>query len=78
MKQVANITEYGNQRSEIITNIVTSLGQVSDQLMGALRRTGRVDRQIGVNRRCVQPRERSPEGLAAGGQPFDGEDCALR
>ncbi len=34
MKQVANITEYGNQRSEIITNIVTSLGQVSDQLMG--------------------------------------------
>lgn len=34
MKQVANITDYGNQRSEIITNIVTSLGQVSDQLMG--------------------------------------------
>ena len=34
LKQVANITAYGNQRSEIITNIVTSLGQVSDQLEG--------------------------------------------
>ncbi len=34
MKQVANITAYGNQRSEIITNIVTSLGRVSDQLAG--------------------------------------------
>lgn len=34
LKQVANITAYGNQRSEIITNIVTSLGQVSDQLAG--------------------------------------------
>lgn len=34
LKQIANITAYGNQRSEIITNIVTSLGQVSDQLGG--------------------------------------------
>ncbi len=34
LKQIANITAYGNQRSEIITNIVTSLGQVSDQLEG--------------------------------------------
>lgn len=34
LEQVANITAYGDQRSEIITNIVTSLGQVSDQLEG--------------------------------------------
>ncbi|MBJ7287531.1 MlaD family protein [Williamsia sp.] len=34
LKQVENITAYGNQRSEIITNIVTSLGRVSDQLRG--------------------------------------------
>ena len=34
MRQVANITAYGTQRTSIITNIVTSLGQVSDQLKG--------------------------------------------
>ncbi|WP_253702147.1 MCE family protein [Dietzia sp. 111N12-1] len=34
LEQVTNITAYGDQRSEIITNIVTSLGQVSDQLEG--------------------------------------------
>nr|WP_231896089.1 MlaD family protein [Gordonia sp. LAM0048] len=37
MKQVANITDYGNQRSEIITNIVTSLGAGVRPVDGALR-----------------------------------------
>ena len=34
VEQIANLTEYGEQRSAIITNIVSSLGALSEQLRG--------------------------------------------
>ena len=34
MEQIATLTEYGEQRSAIITNIVSSLGALSEQLRG--------------------------------------------
>lgn len=76
LKQIANITAYGNQRSEIITNIVTSLGQGprGTSSKAARRRWSNSPTSWDRRRRLRRVSDRLREAATLRGQPVHVED----